>query len=148
MTPDKDKLLCEKYPKIFKNRNSSVQESCMSCGFECEDGWFNLIDTLCSIIQNHVDWKTKNSSPEDSEDLQPVADQVKSKFGGLRFYVSGGDDTISGMIIMAESLSFKICEECGNVGSKKGRGWIFTMCDNCWESHPCNKIHEVNENNS
>ena len=33
--------------------------------------------------------------------------QVKSKFGGLRFYIDGGDDTIYGMIKFAEYL----CEQ-------------------------------------
>jgi hypothetical protein len=30
--------------------------------------------------------------------------QVKSKFGGLRFYIDGGDDAVYGMIRFAERL--------------------------------------------
>lgn len=59
-------------------------------------------------------------------------DQVKEKFGGLRFYYSGGDKEIAGMVRLAESLSYKICETCGStqhVGQT--RGWIYTICQSC-----------------
>lgn len=60
---------------------------------------------------------------------QVVASQVKEKFGGLRFYVEGGDDVTSAMIDMAESLSVVTCEECGSPGRQRGAGWIVTLCD-------------------
>ena len=58
--------------------------------------------------------------------------QIKEKFSGLCFYYHGGDDTISGMIHLAESMSYKTCEYCGttkNVGRTKG--WLVTCCWNC-----------------
>ena len=55
MSPELDKYLCEKYPKIFSERHASMQETCMCWGLECDDGWFFLIDALCSGIQNRVD---------------------------------------------------------------------------------------------
>lgn len=138
MTPEKDKLLVKKYPKIFQDRHGSPLTTCMAWGFECGDGWFDLIDTLCSCIQNHVDRQeslNKTYPTEERECHQVVAAQVKEKFGGLRFYVNGGDNEIEGMIQFAESMSYKICEQCGNKGTRKGQRWIFTMCDNCWEEH-------------
>jgi hypothetical protein len=55
MNPILDKQLCEKYPKIFVERNMSPQESCMHWGLACGDGWFSIIDTLCCEIQRHID---------------------------------------------------------------------------------------------
>lgn len=55
MNPELDKYLCEKYPKIFSERNESPQQSCMHWGLECGDGWFSIIDSLCYRIQNHID---------------------------------------------------------------------------------------------
>jgi len=55
MSPELDKYLCEKYPKIFSERNKSPQESCMHWGLECGDGWFFIIDSLCYRIQRHID---------------------------------------------------------------------------------------------
>lgn len=55
MREELDKLLCEKYPKIFRDRNAPMSETCMCWGFECGDGWFNIIDALCEMMQEHVD---------------------------------------------------------------------------------------------
>jgi len=135
MTEEKDKSLCEKYPKIFRDRNRSMQETCMCWGFECGDGWYDIIDALCGTIQHHLNWKRgsdkhKGMTDEEwDESHQVVAAQVKEKFGGLRFYIRGGDDFVEGAIALAESLSFRTCEECGAPGSRRGGGWIRTLCD-------------------
>jgi len=126
MIEDLDKKLCEKYPEIFRNRHAPVTQTPMGFGFECGDGWFDLIDTLCRNIQHHVDWYS-TSHPDKIE--PPIAAQVKEKFGGLRFYLDGGDDTICGMVMMAESMSYHICEECGNKGKSRSNGWVRTLCD-------------------
>lgn len=150
MKQELDDLLCEKYPRIFAQRHGSPHETCMYWGFSCGDGWFDLIDTLCANIQSYVDGKARRrefllKNPEqamrEAEILQVdivvpevphvEAAQVKEKFGGLRFYVDGGDDYIKGLISMAESMSFHICEDCGNKGSAASGGWIKTLCGSC-----------------
>ena len=59
---------------------------------------------------------------------QVTVDQVKEKFGTLRFYYTGGDDAIDGMVRMAESMSGVTCEECGKPGTRVGGGWVSTLC--------------------
>jgi hypothetical protein len=106
------------------NRNKDMKETCMCWGFECGDGWFPLINQLMSNIQHHLDWKNK-----DSEVVPQVTlDQVKEKFGTLRFYFTGGDDYIRGMVTMAEAMSSITCETCGKPGTSTGGGWIKTAC--------------------
>lgn len=61
---------------------------------------------------------------------QVVATQVKEKFGTLRFYYDGGDDRIRGMEAMAESMSARTCETCGNPGKLFTHGWRYTACPN------------------
>lgn len=56
-------------------------------------------------------------------------DQIKEKFGGLRFYYSGGDDQIHGMVRMAELWAGHTCEKCGNKGTRRQGGWVRTLCD-------------------
>ena len=170
-----DKLLCEKYPKMMVNRDKPMQETCMCWGFECGDGWFNILDQLMGNIQHHIDWKEKQrtsamaynlmaaqakegnfdlfddsmkdlNNPEYKAkrlneviagDFRPVPesipqvtlDQIKEKFGTLRFYYTGGDDIIDGMVRMAESMSGVTCEECGNPGKRIGGGWVTTVCE-------------------
>lgn len=122
MSPELDAELCKKYPKIFVNRNQDSSESCMSWGFECGDGWYDLLDTLCFTIQNWIDCNSRRNIS------QVTADQVKEKFGTLRFYYTGGDDLISGMVELAENISGKTCEQCGQKGKRVGSGWITTLC--------------------
>jgi hypothetical protein len=125
MKEELDKQLCEKYPKIFVNRNGDMKETCMYWGFSCGDGWYDLIDTLCWDIQSYID----NNSSETRVIPQVVAEQVKEKFGTLRFYTSGGDRLIDGMIWFAESMSGRICEQCGKPAKLRNSGWIVTLCD-------------------
>jgi hypothetical protein len=65
----------------------------------------------------------------------PNITQIKEKFGGLRFYIDGGDDTIYGMISLAESMSYRTCEYCGTTGNNVGQtqGWIITVCEDCYK---------------
>jgi len=157
MKKELDDLLCEKYPLIFADRHGDMRQTCMVWGFEHGDGWFNLIDTLCCVIQNHIDgrhrdieWVTKfNADLEIAKEnnwqdwptyatretrkvpepiQQVVAIQVKEKYGTLRFYYSGGDEWIDGVVSFAESLSAVTCEVCGSPGETIGEHWLETRC--------------------
>lgn len=107
MTPELDKQLCEKYPKIFRDRYGSPQETCLYWGLEIGDGWYDIIDTLCTgfeelytttIEVSEEDgirlgiepcvWKSESKSHYYFQVLPPkvIATQVKEKFGTLRFY--------------------------------------------------------------
>jgi len=76
---------------------------------------------------------------------QVTLDQVKEKFGTLRFYYTGGDDYISGMVTMAESMSGVTCEECGKPGERVGGGWITTLCEEHAEARGIYKTEEETE---
>jgi hypothetical protein len=191
MKQELDKLLCEKYPKMMVNRNKTMMETCMCWGFECGDGWFNILDQLMGNIQHHIDWKEKQRTgaikynematqakagnfelfEEDMKALpndeykekrlveivagdfrkvpesipQVTLDQVKEKFGTLRFYYSGGDDVIDGMVRMAESMTEVTCEGCGNLGERRGGGWIHTYCTPCEEARELARTKAADE---
>lgn len=62
MSPDNTKKLVEKYSKIFSlilNPGPPPNMPISLFIFECDDGWFNIIDMLCSNIQSHIDWSRK-----------------------------------------------------------------------------------------
>ena len=124
MKRENDEYLCKVYPKMMVNRNKDMMETCMCWGFECGDGWFQILNQLMGNIQHHIDWKNK-----DGEVVPQVTlDQVKEKFGRLRFYYTGGDDYVRGLVSMAESMSGITCEECGKPGTQTSGGWIKTVC--------------------
>ena len=174
MKRELDEYLCKVYPKMMVNRDKPMTETAMCWGFDCGDGWFQILNQLMGNIQSHIDWKERqrevsikfnriaeqlkagDSTLFDEEDKDminqeykekrrqqlidqyPVAipepipqvtlDQVKEKFGTLRFYYQGGDDYIRGLVSMAESMSGVTCEECGKPGTQTPGGWIKTVC--------------------
>jgi hypothetical protein len=213
MKQELQQKLYDKYPKIFRQKDLPMTQTCMCWGIDTNDGWYSLLDTLCSQIQWRIDnppyqrvdcfyndfadlwgkyislpisnmlyrpmrklallisgedeetmpkvWamgeyeKWKNNRPkltnwlekqsnemyihlsfkprfEEVKIHQVEATQVKEKLSGLRFYYSGGDDEIRGMVSLAESLSYRICEECGCPGDVSVRGgWYKTLCKDC-----------------
>jgi hypothetical protein len=127
MTNELDEKLCAKYPKIFVDRHGDMRSTAMCWGIECGDGWYWLIDNLCQTIQSYLD-NNKHLGIS-----QVIAVQVKEKYGTLRFYYSGGDETVGGMVWFAEHLSGRICESCGSAKdvAKTQGGWIQTLCGVC-----------------
>jgi hypothetical protein len=106
MNKELDKKLCEEFPDIFKNRHGDMQTTAMCWGFECGDGWYNIIHGLClSLKNNYMTSKDLRADgrplPEDMDIDNPefasyfwhhagtpnvIATQVKEKYGSLRFY--------------------------------------------------------------
>lgn len=122
MSPELTKQLYDNFPDLFKEKDLPPEQSNMCWGFECSDGWYNIIFTLCSLIQIHQKSQKPNYKPV-------VVQQVKEKFGTLRFYYTGGDDTVSGMVAYAEAISGITCEICGDRGTTDWkRSWVRTLC--------------------
>jgi hypothetical protein len=113
------KHLEEKYPQMFSQPYGGVAVGA---------GWWPIIESLCANIQSHIDWWNKNRKERPIVE-QVVIEQIKEKFGGLRFYYQGGDDTIAGMVRMAEAWADHSCEVCGTPGKSRGGGWVRTLCD-------------------
>ena len=116
------KYMEETYPKMFSKPYG---------GFAVGEGWWPVIKNLCAQIQYHIDWKQEQKEKygrgEGCE--QVVVAQIKEKFGGLRFYYDGGDDTVRGMVCLAEAWANHSCEECGAPGTRRSGGWVRTLCD-------------------
>ena len=93
-------------------------------GFYIGPGWYQIVaDLIDRITSVTTDFKIE---------------QVKEKFGGLRFYYITGDlddldvSAIRAYVIAAENKSFETCEETGKPGvlmRRKGRqyGWVRTL---------------------
>ena len=121
MRKEFDEQLCKEFPKIFRDRRGNMMQTAMCWGFDCDDGWFQLLRELCLKLQKYAD----KMGPE----YQPIATQVKEKYGTLRFYVMAGDEFIWKCIDEADAISAKTCEVCGNEGKLRGYGWVKTLCD-------------------
>lgn len=126
MKEELDEALCRDFPNLFANRNASPSESCFAFGFECGSGWEPLIRELASKIEPLI---VKMKQEEPNLDYYPTVDQVKEKYGTLRFYMSVETEEMSKFISEAENKSAVTCETCGNRGKLRGRGWYYTACD-------------------
>ena len=126
------KQMEERFPKMFVEPYG---------GFACGEGWWPILEALCGQIQHHIDWKNKTTEVV----AQVTVGQIKEKFGGLRFYYSGGDDVIDGMVRMAESWASRSCETCGNRATKQTTGWIKNLCDEHFEEYETRKKERFKE---
>jgi hypothetical protein len=98
MRDELQKKLFDDFPHLYRNRN----ESSMQRGFECGDGWYDLIYTLSRDIEKAAnEIGLKPDSPD-----WPMCRQVKEKFGSLRFYVFNcHDERIRSLIDVAYERS-------------------------------------------
>jgi hypothetical protein len=120
----------ERFPKMFEGKYG---------GFACGPGWWPMLETLCATIQSHID-QSKGACP------QVTIEQIKEKFGTLRFYYQGGDEFVSGAVWFAESMSGTICEECGSPGKPTQGGWIQTLCDFHIAEKEALRVEEMKKN--
>jgi len=142
MSPELDAKLCAKYPGIFTDRHAFMRETAMCWGFQCNDGWYNLIDGLCESLANlyltGINAGTGDCPYIRVNPPQVVATTVKQKLGILRFYyklvfdpallklaktnveahqvISEYSYSIYGIVHHAEILSARTCEFTGQRG--------------------------------
>lgn len=124
MNPENTQRLLSDFPRLYRplyidpwrqDRSTLVA----TFGFECGDGWMDLIFRLSAALSEHAG----------QAGLDCVASQVKEKFGTLRFYVDGTDDVAQRLIDAAETESATICEICGAPAKLFTAGWHVTRCD-------------------
>ena len=110
MTQEPDDLLCHRYPHIFLDRHGDPTETAMCWGFQCGDGWFEIIDDLCAEITRQVN----------AGAMPPVvAAQVKEKSGYLRFYIRDhfnrdANSEAHRLIELAQQRAERTCQHCGS----------------------------------
>ncbi len=121
MSPENTQALIDIYPPIFSDLS---EKCCMSLfGFECGDGWFELLKDLIEGIKEICE----------SEKWDIKVNQVKEKYGTLRFYLDSTPEALSDLIEKYEKQSAHTCEECGKGGSMRKKGiWYSVRCDICW----------------
>lgn len=73
-----------------------------------------------------------------------VIKRIEVKAGTLEVDWTGGDDTVTGMIELAKIISRSTCEKCGAPGTIRGKGWIYTSCEN-HANQPNLKFYEEDE---
>lgn len=138
MTDEKYDQLIRKYPALFQKSND--------IDINVDDGWFDIIDTLFSLIyyelvhtenllkySEHCCLSSEIKSREDNiikaKENLPILTQIKEKFGTLCIYASNTTQEVESYITFAQSMSEKVCEKCGCPGKLRRTGWLKVLCD-------------------
>ncbi len=121
----RDKLeqqLMDKFPFMEATNVFSDERLGYPIGCECGDGWYDIIYKLCDELNSLYIQNGKDAN-------KILVQQIKEKYGSLRFYtgglIEGGHDIIN----KYEDLSAETCEICGKKGKLTGKGWVQTLCD-------------------
>jgi hypothetical protein len=125
MTPEKELQLMADFPQIFTDATKGPKESAMSWGIECESGWYDLLHDMCQEVMDMI------AATPDLFLYEFRAEQVKEKFGTLRFY-SNSTTILQNIVDRYERLSGSTCEMCGKPGILHHSGsWLKTLCFKC-----------------
>ena len=112
-------------------------QKAVSCGISINKGWFPLVECLLGDIQHSLKYHHDSIGTKYGKDAGKIEFSV-----GLRFYADIGWNSdsvkdaakasyISGMIAFAESMSCRLCEQCGSPSSPQpeGSSRMVTLCE-------------------
>jgi hypothetical protein len=120
MTEDYEKKLLESFPDLYITSSLGFPKF---SGFECGNGWYDIIREL----SEKINYEKLQQFGDESREL--YATQVKEKYGTLRFYMNTETPEISDLINEYEEISGRTCETCGKAGKTRNTNWIRTLCD-------------------
>ena len=106
MSPENTQRLYDAFPRLYRGRHLPREASAMLWGFECGDGWFELIWNLSLAIEEQA----RQDRIDSQSDAWPEAIQVKSKFGSFRFHLRQHSESLLTLIEAAREAAQAISE--------------------------------------
>lgn len=107
LNPELTEKLYKDFPQLYRGRYKSKYESAMYWGFECGDGWYQLLYDLSQELSNYL-------AANPTLDFEVV--QVKSKLGILHFRLNYRDAATEKIIALARQRASVTCELTGKPG--------------------------------
>jgi len=108
--------IAERFNQLCPNMFGDPYVSALAFGFQCHVGWKRILEG-CFTELSKIPGVTVNT--------------VKEKFGTLRIYIDGGDETAWDIISRYEQMSETVCELCGMPGRLEGKFWLMVRCEKC-----------------
>jgi hypothetical protein len=132
MNPQNVAKLVEAAPDFFAQK-VPIEHPFDERGIEIDNGWFKPVLEMAKKIQAII----MTLPPEQMDDFR--CHQLKSKFAGLRVYVSGTANDHPGVraaIEKATKACKTLCEMCGEPGIPVAPGgWMFVFCKDHFERY-------------
>lgn len=122
----------EKRKRII-NPNRKWAEPKKFCAiYDFPKGWYKAFGKL---MLEDLDKEIKQSNLKNF-----TVEQIKEKFGQLRFYNYGGNKKTDEIISAYSRISENVCLHCGEINVPMTYGsWQYPCCKKCWEK---NKYHK------
>ena len=115
--------MVERWPSWF-NLNGDIRPTLMPFGFQCGDGWSDILWRLW------VDMEPLVTELEKEINRRFEVTQVSQKFGRLGFSINHRTNDIDQRIGEAQKESSRTCEICGRPGKRREMdGWIRATCE-------------------
>lgn len=137
MSVEENKKIIEKYPFLaFHNYDGSI---------DYEITWYDSMPRGWKIAFGDLMMDDIKACLEKANYVDKFhIEDIKEKYGELRFYYSGVPESIfdelNNIIETYSTLSQNICIECGEIDVPEfKRGWIEPLCLKCYSSLPKNK---------
>lgn len=124
MNADNTKKLLIAYPRLYRKLRE--------WGFECGDGWFDLVWQLSADIE----LSARLEGISENSDSWPAVGVLKYKFGDLRVqFTAPVSDNIRDLVDKAREYSTEICEICAAPCRKtlesEQMQWVAPLCESC-----------------
>lgn len=136
--------LAEEFPFMRCKPEEAIGDFYCIVDIDVGDGWYGLLYDMCKEITEVLE--------TEGESVNLVVEQIKEKFGGLRFYfhlnrekqeslhlLPGEDRVYEEIFNIAEKYedrSWDVCEICGCGGTlRRDLIWMSTLCDKCYSKY-------------
>lgn len=126
---NRNRELCERFPFLIPH-DCFTGEVYPDYDYEytelddMPDGWRKAFgEQMCQEIMDEL---VANNMVDEYR-----VEQIKEKFGGLRWYDNGFTQKGFDIIDKYENLSYKTCIACGKPATRMTKGWIMPFCDEC-----------------
>ncbi len=106
MNQHKTDKLFNKFPTIYRERLMTTYQSEMPWGFQCGDGWYDIIHNL-SLKLEKIAGKCTN------KDSSPAVSEVRSGGDKLIFRIRNSDFKIDSLVFESMQKCAFTCENCG-----------------------------------
>jgi len=157
--------LVQDFPDIFRDWQGDPAQTCMAWGVECPAAWEPAIRAACQEITAQV---RRVNSQYPTLEFCVIADQVKEKFGTLRFYwhsewanfpqavlpehqeaMHQAHHCIDGAVAVAERITSLVCGDCGTPNSRPAipQAWgnCCVACDTLRRADTKRRIQELDQ---
>lgn len=141
MREELEKHLVKTFPHVFL-RDSNGREPWSMFGIECGDGWYDLLEEGAAKLEPLFAAAAK-ADPEGYGYGYFRTTQIKEKYGTLRWYLSGASDEMYAIVDAAEERSSTTCEQCGEHGTLRGGGWLYTACYTHTREEDLNRFERI-----